>query len=293
MADLDEQQLPQQTAAGQNAEGQQDSVKRVFLGILNTRAHHFRPNRVGSEFCPGKKLINCDPADAAAAGNLGLLERLRSDGKHCTTTDADVAEEEGLTHVVQYLRRHGVMTSQAVLQDLLECAGSISTGDCMESIIGDWDGVTRNIKGRVCAVGWSRSHLTGLFHEIVMSTELSRFAAEYANDTGSIAGSIGQLRHLQFLNLSHNQLRGKCSPSVLKLRRSHLSRTTHHVCTTQKQLSITGQIPESIATLTKLQRLNLSHNTLTGIVPAFARALLKLSLTIPPLMAVIYCRGDS
>lgn len=209
----EQQQQPVDSAKASTATG---NVKSGLLGILQRRTHNFRPNRLGSAMCPGRRVMNCDPEDAALAGNVGLIERLRQEGRHCTTVEADKAASEGLVEVVQNLREHGVLTSEAILTELYESTHGdawLHRGNWRDSRACHlhWHGISSDFQGNVVSLVRTGNGLAGQLSE-----------------------SIGQLRHLQHLNLSRNAL--------------------------------TGTIPESLTNLTKLQRLNLSHNMLSGKV---------------------------
>ncbi|KAI3936925.1 hypothetical protein MKW92_007769 [Papaver armeniacum] len=87
-----------------------------------------------------------------------------------------------------------------------------------------------------------------------------------ANISGSLVPQLGQLRHLQYLELYSNKIFGKI-PKELGNLKSLVSMDLY-------DNKLQGQIPKSLAKLKSLRFLRLNKNKLTGSIP---RELTKLS----------------
>ncbi|KAI3903241.1 hypothetical protein MKW98_031895 [Papaver atlanticum] len=87
-----------------------------------------------------------------------------------------------------------------------------------------------------------------------------------ANISGSLSPQLGQLQHLQYLELFQNKINGKIPKELGKLKGL--------VSMDLYDNKLQGQIPKSLAKLKSLKYLRLNNNKLTGSIP---RELTKLS----------------
>ncbi|MCY4438155.1 MAG: hypothetical protein OXE05_12575 [Chloroflexi bacterium] len=111
--------------------------------------------------------------------------------------------------------------------------------------LGTWHGVTTNAAGRVIKLALVANYLTK-----------------------NIAPELGNLSHLEDLNLSGNFLTGKIPPELGNLA---ILETLHLPLN-----ELTGEIPAELGRLSNLRALNLSSNELSGQIPAELGNLEKL-----------------
>ncbi|MFI3315736.1 MAG: discoidin domain-containing protein [Rikenellaceae bacterium] len=126
--------------------------------------------------------------------------------------------------------------------------------------LGDWDGIDTDDEGNVIEIYLPESNLTGEIPNMIGDLEHLQYINLSGNHiSGPIPDAIGNLSNLQQLHLYSNELTGEIPWSI-----STLSNLTH-LQLYNNQLS--GSIPESIGNLTTLKRLYLENNLLTGVVP--------------------------
>ena len=109
---------------------------------------------------------------------------------------------------------------------------------------------------------WQRNRPLGSFEGVRVDPSSGRVVAMEARLqtlAGSIPPQLGQLSHLQELNLSFNQLTGAIPPQLGQL--GYLQELDLRVN------RLTGTIPSELGQLCRLEWLSLGHNRLTGTIP--------------------------
>ncbi|GJS99785.1 receptor-like protein 12 [Tanacetum coccineum] len=103
---------------------------------------------------------------------------------------------------------------------------------------------------------WSNLQILDIAHNDFNGVLPPEFFSQWG---GVIPETIGQLKALYLLNVSHNEFMGSIPPSL-----GHLS---HLESLDMSSNKITGEIPSVLTTLPFLSTLNLSYNQLKGRIP--------------------------
>ena len=144
----------------------------------------------------------------------------------------------------------------------------------------DWFGITCLSSAwprKVTKIDLSANNLTGsLPGELSLLTELREIRIDNSGPgvrfkklTGTLPAVIGQLEHLEVLQLGNNEFTGTIPPEygkLMNLREFSLADN-----------ALTGPIPEALANLGSLEKLDLSGNELAGRIPALLGNLLTLT----------------
>ena len=112
-----------------------------------------------------------------------------------------------------------------------------NAGWCSDKPLGEWNGVITDDAGTVSWIYLNENNLTGTIPE-----------------------TIGNLKHLQSLNLDFNSLEGELPNSI-----GNMINLTQFSAINN---NLTGNIPESIGDMVNLEYLNLDGNALTGELPS-------------------------
>ncbi|KAL2927467.1 hypothetical protein RDABS01_019798 [Bienertia sinuspersici] len=124
-----------------------------------------------------------------------------------------------------------------------------------------WKGIQCNNNGSV--VGINISGLGGLELGCPLMPPSSSFRVEYPVGLGQVRGSLplslGNLRRLNILILSHNEIGGVVPPTLGQLVNLSTLDLSHN--------SLTGSIPVSIASLRNLSFFDISSNSFSGSIP--------------------------
>ena len=119
---------------------------------------------------------------------------------------------------------------------------------------------------------WQRDRPLGSFEGVGVDPSSGRVVKiEDAWSTplvGTIPPELGQLGHLQSLDLSFNQLTGSIPPELEQLDRLQSLDLNHN--------RLTGTIPPELGQLDHLQVLDLNFNRLTGCIPMSLEHLLQV-----------------
>ncbi len=134
---------------------------------------------------------------------------------------------------------------------------SNNTNWCTDQPVGDWYGVDTDEEGFVTAIQLPCNNLNGtLPAEIGNFSRLTRLDMNMWDQptkiTGTIPSSICNLKSLQYMDLSSNDITGSIPANIGKL-----TELTHIIL---NNCRLSGRMPESLYNLTKLQTLNLCSN---------------------------------
>ena len=128
--------------------------------------------------------------------------------------------------------------------------------------LGSFEGVRVDpSSGRVVKIedAWLTSLVGSIPPELGQLGHLQELDLRHNQLTGSIPPELGQLSHLQELDLGHNWLTGSIPPE--------LGRLGHLQGLELDRNRLTGSIPPELGRLGHLQELNVSSNQLTGSIP--------------------------
>ena len=129
--------------------------------------------------------------------------------------------------------------------------------------IGQWQGVTTDVNGRVTRLDLSDNQLTGeIPAELGGLTNLEHLALWGNELTGAIPTGLGSLAKLEVLSLGENQLTGPTPAELGRLT------SLKELWLSENQL--TGEIPVELGNLSNLAKLVLWGNKLTGEIPDWA-----------------------
>jgi len=124
----------------------------------------------------------------------------------------------------------------------------------------EWDFLNCTDDNFIMRLWLGGNNLTGTIQtELGQLTHLEVLELYYNNLTGTIPTELGQLANLKYLELYYNSLSGTIPSELGKL--SHLERLYLN------DNNLTGTIPTELASLSNLKYLDLDDNRLTGIVP--------------------------
>ena len=158
--------------------------------------------------------------------------------------------------------------------------------------ITSWPGVTV-VGGRVVAISLNNNKLKGeIPADIVKLSELQTISLEGNQLTGNIPSELASLKKLEALNLSKNLFSGsmpKVIQQITTLKKLNASNNNYtdfidfSTLTNLEELilsnnkSLAVDIPKTIGKLTKITKLDLCHNALTGAIPSELMQLTNLT----------------
>ncbi|XP_057803172.1 BRASSINOSTEROID INSENSITIVE 1-associated receptor kinase 1-like [Salvia miltiorrhiza] len=177
-------------------------------------------------------------------------------------------------------RRHAAFLCLLIVLETFSQVSANAEGDALNAlktnladpnnVLQDWDPTLVN----PCT--WLR--VTCNTHNFVTRVDLGD-----ASLSGQLVPQLGQLRHLQYLELYNNNISGVIPREIGKLKQLisldlYLNKLRGHIPTTLGNLKrlrflrlhhnyLSGHIPMSLTTITTLQVLDLSNNQLTGPIP--------------------------
>lgn len=208
-----------------------------------------------------------------------VREYLLSENSNDDARDAEIVikdKNSGLSDTVKILQTGLLVEKERnVLIGMYNTLGGRTWSNqknwCSDLPVGMWEGVQTNASGRIIVLDVSLSLLVGTFPaEVCKLTELREFLMPRAlSMSGEIPPEIGQLSHLEKLDLGGNMLGGSLPDEICNL-------------VNLKYLNIginafTGTFPQNIGNLRNLEHLSIDKNHFSGAIPRGIANLSKIS----------------